>query len=252
VFAKNCRKDNGLFKCCQHSASLGQFQNTRQKLYSAGLIKKDAAEDVISPEDANVLRMTFFCTYKDHLGDAKHRFKSPSTNPIGGIVFKPDKRMKSRIEYRALQCATTNLCSDYEVYKDEQLFHVSSKREYCDLERNIIKENKKYAEVKVEGLMEPEADCMKRKSPVRICPTKTIKGLGSEPMVLQRTHFNVTREVDKIMKKFQQKKKRKKKKKRSIKKKKKKGKKRRKKRGKRRTKKKKERSRRSDSSKNSS
>jgi len=108
-FAKNCRKDNGFFKCCQISLMLKVFHNTRQKLYSAGLIKKDPADDVTATNEGAVMAMTFLCTYRDHNDNLKHRYKSPSINPIGGIVIEPQKT-KSRIEFRAINCASTNLC----------------------------------------------------------------------------------------------------------------------------------------------
>jgi len=228
-FAKKCRSDNGLFKCCQKSIWFGAFHDTRQKLYSAGLIKKDPAEDAITNYGAAAWVMTFFCTYKDHLYNIKHRFKSPTINPIGGIVIKPRQATRTRIEFRALQCTSTNLCLGYRLYGDERLYHASSKKEYCDLERNIVEGHKLHAKRKVEGVLEPEDDCMKRKSPVRICPSKTIANLGRKPELL-----SIITAINKMMKKSLRKKKgsRNKKKKKKDKKKRKKRRKKRSKRGK--------------------
>jgi len=234
-FAANCRKENGIFKCCQRSIWIGVFHETRQKLYSAGLIKKDPADDTIANFDVAWV-MTFFCTYKDHLNNIRQKFKSPTINPIGGIVFEPRQATKSRIEFRTLHCVSTNLCL-YMKYPDGKLSQVSSKKEFCDLERNVIEETLN-AEDKVHGTyirrsIEPEADCMKRKSPVRICPSKTIDSLRSQTGF---NDFNTTVAINKMTKKYQRQKKGKRNKNRSKKKKKKKNKKKRKKRGKKRAK----------------
>ena len=41
-----------------------------------------------------------------------------------------------------------SLLKEYKEYKDEKLYHVSSKKEFCDLERNTIKEDNFYSKVK--------------------------------------------------------------------------------------------------------
>jgi len=158
-FAKSCRKDSGFFKCCYRNLGLSVFIETREILLSKGLVKKHPAEEDL-PYYLDLMPMTFYCTYRDSKFNVRHRFMSPEINAIGGSVMEPYEETKTRIGFRALSCGSLNLCHLKQFYLGEKQHLVTSKKELCELERNFPDVD--YDELKVDGVMETEAECMKR------------------------------------------------------------------------------------------
>jgi len=192
-FARSCGKENGFLKCCVGGLNLKVFHETRQHLYTEGLIKKAPAEAKVP----STLTMTLYCSYRDPShGIIKHKYKSPSSNPIGGTVMVPYEKTKTRIDFRLNHCININLC--YVSLMGNKLHSVTSRKEFCDLQSKLdLHEELR----KVEGLVETEADCMKRKGMVRICPNKTINILS------EKAAFPFLRDVNEKIKKYLEKKK---------------------------------------------
>jgi len=208
-FAKKCRKDNGLFKCCNGILKLGVFEEARQHLYNNSLIE---SVNVKIPNGLWANVMTYSCTRKNEFtGDIITSFKTPEVNPIGGSIIPPYDKTKTRIGFRSLFCKSLNLClGKISGHNERKFYDVSTREEYCQLENDLHSYNIKVLDAP-EGLIESVDSCMKRKSVVRICPKKVLKALNDT---------DITEKSNKILA-FNKKLKRKKKKKGSKKKKKK-------------------------------
>lgn len=233
-FAKKCKKEGGLFKCCLLSLRLDRYEVTRYELAKEELIEagtgptKDTRKCLPDRfSQCSMCGTTYICAKKNVLtGVVEEEFKTPytTTHKIGGRI--PERGLKY------FGCFVQNTCNKiggnektYEPFTP--YINAATKSELC----NASKTNQYFDEVKgqrndTEQTLYYE-ECMKQVSPnVFVCPnTKDFP--QHEQMV------GITNYLKKLSVKFEKKKeKRKKSKKKSKKKRKKKRMKKQKKKGK--------------------
>jgi len=109
----------------------------------------------------------------------------------------PYEATKTRIDFRSSLCKNSNLCYTRKNEQNiaEKLLRVTSWKQYCELE-NKINVDEELREV--EGVLETEAECMKRKNLVRICPKKTMNAIGK---IISSKKFTDYKKINKEMKK---------------------------------------------------
>ncbi|XP_023344500.1 uncharacterized protein LOC111713794 [Eurytemora carolleeae] len=172
-FAQDCRRKNGIFKCCMAEWNLRKFETVDRELnlssYSA-ICTKDWRKCQIA---TNV----HLCSYLEPFsGMVNLKFKTPLVNPLGGIsiIEAESQRFISekkdlRLGVRGTLCMMLDTCSEiglfYTSTKDFMFAH--DRDTFCKLEAEDITSSKVYES------KEPVEKCKKRKNiNIRVCPKK--------------------------------------------------------------------------------
>jgi len=175
-FAKQCRKDKGLFKCCHTVLTLSVFEDARQYLIDQSLIQKQFDDEI--PPNVVAAVVTYSCTLQDKFtGDFITRYNSPEKNPIGGSIIN-----KTRLGFRNMLCLSMNLCLKKLGYYETDLYNYNTREELCKAENNMQLSNIKVKN-EPEGLIESVDSCIKRNSVIRICPKEVLKAINSSNVI---------------------------------------------------------------------
>jgi len=227
-FAKDCRRDKGLFKCCVNTLDLSTFPDTRKTLKKEGLISSEVTDACLEDGKTNkcyVCTASYFCTKKNiFTGNLSHSFMTPEVNVLGGNILLElggGPKDYERFGFRNSYCLKQDYCSMSEsMYNFDEFVRATTPEHLCQAQTDVVDENhlecnkQMKAEKKVvkkKGLKK-EKSCGDRWSNVRICPKK--KNPIDNPYL---------EKVNRVLKKIRHTDKKKKKKKKNMKKKKKKG-----------------------------
>ncbi|XP_023335743.1 uncharacterized protein LOC111707004 isoform X2 [Eurytemora carolleeae] len=174
-FAKKCRKNNGLFKCCLGGWNLTTFHDTRKYLKKLKLISS-VEEDLCADDNCFVNVNVHFCaTRNSESGLVNLEFKTPLANPLGGGWFgnaEQNSKLKSesfdlRLGSRVQNCQYLDTCAPTPVAFDTTsvFLHAYDRDSFCDLGMKDVSYSISYKSD------ETKEECMKRKYPnIRICP----------------------------------------------------------------------------------
>ncbi|XP_023322149.1 uncharacterized protein LOC111696686 isoform X2 [Eurytemora carolleeae] len=227
-FAKNCRKNKGLFKCCASGSSFDTFQHLRK----AGNLST-SAYDKLCPNklSCRISISHHLCSSLDPFTNLVHlEFKTPIEGDFSGILIpnaEANVGIASNTTYldirpSATECVRMDTClENYVIYNNIlEFLKASDKKSLCKLDMEshppgnitIPKHIKKINNTtSVQEVAETYSDCLKRKYPsFRICPEKMFnaKKANEDGFILYKSAMS------KLWKKNKKKKKEKKKSKR--------------------------------------
>jgi len=194
-FAKKCKRDGGLFKCCMIGLQLNPFEEVRKLLRKARLISSGPTEKTARCEKnwytgyCNMCGVTQICARKDKITNrVVETFKTPYTmqHKIGG------RFLNKGLKY--LGCFGMNTClkhgnnAMYEPLTEYQ--NAVTVEDFCNLTQKISFLDMRNETYQASFLKE----CMNQTSPnVFICPNKKFHKIADKNMTFTT---NILKEMD--------------------------------------------------------
>jgi len=184
-FAKNCRKHDGLFKCCMTHLSLFVYDDTRRALEKMGYISKSSSEDRDKSKRYHC-SLTYSCTRMNPwTGHVNVTYSTPEVNPLGGSIYRPAgltraTRAAMRVGFRNSFCDAQDYClTNWGALLPIETFGAVTKQDFCMMQLAAID---KQARNETQFARETLQECLKRKSAVRICPNKYLEKINNKQL----------------------------------------------------------------------
>jgi len=190
-FALDCNNNGGLFQCCVTSWNLTDFEITRQRLFTQGLIETKPPEVCFTDkkyQSCIICSATYMCTKMNPFTKKKKiTYKTLKANPIGGRTVKTDNAEYNfvrpegnnfmRAQFRSSFCARLDFCQiDQEYYEINDFFAASNRKDFCSLKSQNIEGKSELHSYKPQLA----AACVKESSLVRMCPKKRLKEINDK------------------------------------------------------------------------
>jgi len=184
-FAKNCRKNDGLFKCCMTHMSLFVYDDTRKALEQMGYISVKSSEDREKAKRYHC-SLTYSCTKMNPwTGHVDVTYATPEVNPLGGSIYRPpglsrETRRAMRVGFRNSFCEAQDYClTIWGALLPIETFGAFTKQDFCLMQLAAID---KQARNETKFARETLQECLKRKSAVRICPSKYLEKINNQQL----------------------------------------------------------------------
>jgi len=241
-FALKCKRKKGLFKCCVARLDLKVFEETRQYLYTQGLVNSTTnvcnsttpsgcenclfctvtysctTGDDYDPTDKR--RVQFFTTFNKTIGGrtvkAVKNYRQITTSMGQNIVYKDYLRPGFRYSY----CAHLDFCNPEQVdyYNLDAFIKAKNREEFCQMETKPLT----YPVAATVPSSKEEKYCQKRiSSNVKVCSTRELKDKSEKAKIVNKELKKYQRQLKRKYRKKRSKRRKKKGKKRSKRKKKK-------------------------------
>jgi len=188
-FAKKCRKDGGIFKCCINTIDLSPFEWIRNQLKKSKHIGSSSNICGSKGTSGNCIfcTATFFCTLNDD-GTVLQKFKRKKFNELGGVNLFLSGRF-IRVPYKASFCQNQDFCQLEAGSLNITMFlNATSQEEICKVKTSYEGEGKVQDDMK-----ESFDECKNRTSNIRICPDELLQ---DGPSSLARINADLRKPVN--------------------------------------------------------